>query len=118
MKIHSDKLDTIDFLAATFIVTRHTGEAVDYDATRVGSRSRSGAWNLHLSGDGSVVRRRTNPGNGSGERRWALSHHGWGWFLSFLFIMDPDAIAGPYRGRDDFHAQTEGDYRLVRRAAS
>ncbi len=43
--------------------------------------------------------------------QWAASYDEWGEWLAALFEVDPGMIAGQYKGRDDFHRQTEGKYR-------
>lgn len=113
MKIHTDVMSFDDLEAALATVEKHTGEVAELAAHRAGSRSRSTGYVVHLTGDGSVSRHKQNVGRSSRPRDWALSYDGWGWFLAHLFEIDPRMIAGTYKGRDDFHNQTKGDYQVT-----
>ena len=70
-----------------------------------GSRTRRYAADVHLvswvGGKGTDHPYRSNSG-------WAATYDEWGWFLAHVFAADPSAIAGPYKGIDDFHAQVDG----------
>ena len=67
----------------------------------------------HVSLCSRTSTRYRNPGTGGhsihrGEM--AASWTEWGWWLSRVFEIDPDARANDYRGRDDFHAATDGRF--------
>lgn len=58
-------------------------------------------------------RRHPNTGTrGAETMEWggAASWTEWGWFLARVFDRDPDARCGDYRGRDDFHWQTDARF--------
>lgn len=123
MRIHSNILQLDDLTAAR----RAAGNGVlfldvdDYSKygqpTVVGSRSRARAFDVRLCSDGTpdvdgTSRRRAV---NAGTSRWidrsaglpkAASYADWGRFLAHLFDVDPDAIAGLYKGADDFHEKT------------
>lgn len=80
-----------------------------------GSRTRQHGWDVHLG-----TRRRDSRVDGKlrpvaayygvhGQLK-AATYDEWGHFLAELFGMDEDAIAGPYKGREDFHAKTAYAY--------
>ena len=80
-----------------------------------GSRKRALAFEVqlgtHNSSSGPTRSRHyKNSGvNGAGNC-YAASYDEWGWFLAALFEVDPDAIAGPYDGLDDFNTKTRDAY--------
>lgn len=51
-----------------------------------------------------------NSGKHGADRLYAATYDEWGWFLSYLFDLDFEAVAGPYKGRDDFHKKTNDAY--------
>lgn len=116
MRIHTNTIDRADLTRALHIASAGGHGLVDFqDApTRHGSRTHGSAWTVKLEGDGSVSRRRTNFGRPAyGEPApYAATYDSWGWFLGHLFTVDPTMHAGPYRGADDFHAQTHGAYNV------
>ena len=119
MRIHSNRL-TPDLL-------RRCLREHDYLPTSAGmwrlnthgSRSRDRAFEVRIGADAGQdvlgTTRRPCMGGGYyhpfnvGDEDWtekALTYCEWGWFLANVFAIDPDAIAGPYKGSDDFYAQT------------
>lgn len=112
MKIHTDTLTFRDFLDAFA-----TSPGVEYGRLTIqGSRSRQKAFDLTLVSDGQPDKdgtprhRRPNSGvRGAGEA-FAASYADWGRVLAHLFEVDPEALAGPYKGAADFHAQTKGAF--------
>lgn len=55
-----------------------------------------------------------NSGNaGANTQRRAASYAEWGWWLARLFERDPNARMGDYADREDFHAQTAGEFVVV-----
>lgn len=48
--------------------------------------------------------------------RWGASHvkaatrEQWGWYIAALYVLDPDAVIGEYRGYHDFHTKTGGKF--------
>lgn len=81
------------------------------------SRTRAYAAEVHLAASHKSPgdrRRYANTGhNGADRGTFAASYDEWGHFLAALFELDPAAVAGPYKSRDDFHAQTRNAYYLV-----
>jgi len=80
-----------------------------------GSRSRQYGWDVHIATE--QVRTRAD-GKARpvaayygvrGQLR-AATHDEWGYFLAELFSADAGAIAGRYKGHDDFHAKTRYAY--------
>jgi hypothetical protein len=114
MRIHTDILTADDVRACRPI---NTGLGFDRLEPR-GSRSHRGAYDVHLAAvdnhgrDAWEKKRRPNTGIGwESSYPYAATWGEWGLFLAALFELDPVAYAGPYRGRDDFHAQTRGVFR-------
>lgn len=105
MKLHTDKLTTLDLQNAL----RNTGleaRGVDFDLNRgmsiQGSRKRARCINFYLVADDSHGRRYANSGNyGAGPSK-AATWHEWGVFLGELFHRDPEAIANEYDGAEHF----------------
>lgn len=114
MRIHSDTLMFNDFCNAKRETSRAGHGAVWFQYGRPaehGSRKRAKGWEIKLEGDGSVKRRRVNQGTarnrGYGEDvPYAASYESWGWFLSYLYNLDPEMICPYYKDVDDFHART------------
>ncbi len=42
---------------------------------------------------------------------YAATYDEWGYWLAALFAIDPEMLAGNYKGVDSFHALTKGAYR-------
>lgn len=115
MRIHSDRLTTIDIKKV--LNEAQASNRVPADVGFVvlsphGSRSRKRAWEVQLGSSSPNTRldgkerRYTH----SGEH-FAASYDEWGWFIAELFAVDTHAIVGPYTGSADFHAAT--DYRFA-----
>jgi hypothetical protein len=104
--IHSDRIGSADIYNATDAATRNGGGPCTVRPTRMslrGSRKRARAFDVTLSGSHSHRQ------NGNRDA-YAATYDEWGWFLAHLFTVDPEAIAGPYGGADDFHRQTANVY--------
>ena len=121
MKIHSSVLTERDLYAA---VATCPGAWLDR-ADQKGSRSRARAYDVALESDGTPDangkprRRCRNQGKAWSQRDgqhpgFAASYDDWGYFLAHLFAVDAEAIAGPYKSAEDFHAQTADAYRVPR----
>lgn len=55
-----------------------------------------------------------NSGTYGASNIYAATYDEWGWFLAEVFAQDPDAIFGPYKGRDDFNTRTHDAYPRTR----
>jgi hypothetical protein len=118
VRIHTDTLAYRDFFDAQDTVKRETGAPVFFHGEtslpRYRSRPRRQAYVVKLASDGTLTRRRVNYGTARYadrfDRPFSATWDQWGWFLAHLFTVDPDAIAGPYNGADDFHTQTRNAY--------
>lgn len=76
-----------------------------------GSRSHSRAFEVALRGHGTRHTKRPNTGiTGANSSEYAATYDDWGWLLASLFQYDPNATAGPYKGRANFHRQTGHNY--------
>jgi hypothetical protein len=110
VKIHA-KILTEDDLIDALDASGQRALGVEFDKlTTHKSRSHGRAYDAHLVGDGTTSPYYTN------ERRHSAGYDAWGWWLAVLFDRDPDAWAGPYKGRDDFHKQTDGKFQRIVRA--
>lgn len=105
MRIHSDTLTPADVYAAADAA----GPGVHVTLTRHGSRSRSHALEVKLTGTSS---RRPNGGNrGADSDAYAATWDEWGMFLARLFDVDPDATCWAYpNGGTDFDIVTRGRF--------
>jgi hypothetical protein len=103
MRIHTDKVDLIDIRRA-----QEVAHVVAIKDEEHGSRKRRRAWEIILSGDGA---HRTQYAD---RAEPAATWDQWGIFLAELFKVDPDAIAGPYDGADQFHEVTGDRFRTLR----
>lgn len=107
MRIHTDHLTPADVRAAVRSASDRTGAVVFIEReSRHGSRSHRAAWEIQLSSDGTLSRRR-NMSNTAYAATWDQ----WGWFLDHLFSVDPGMVVGSvgspiYAGREDFHRKT------------
>jgi hypothetical protein len=107
MRIHTDILTSTDVqAAANFAARAGHGKVYVESLAAHGSRKRRQAWEVKLTGDGTVSRRRPNGGTYGAADAYAATWDSWGWFIAFLFAYDPAAVAGPYDGVDDFHGKT------------
>jgi hypothetical protein len=117
MRIHSDKLTRAD-LAEAIMAAGLEGVYVD-GVIEGRSQSRARGFTVKLAARPGPGRRRRNTGRygaeDAGHEMYQASatydeHGAW---MAELFERDPDAIVTYYKGRDDFHDQTEGKYRKV-----
>ena len=107
MKLHTDKVTDPDIDAAARAARERTGSWVYIERlTRRGSRSHDHAYDVILTSDGRLTRRRT-----MGNEGFTATWEQWGWFLSHLYSVDANMKAGPYADAGDFHHKTEGKYR-------
>lgn len=124
MKIHTSNLTARDLQLAL------KSAQDDHDVTpdvrfavfgEAGTRQRRRAFEVQLGTSerdslkprGGKARRPRNSGGygayGNGEwedPRYSATWYEWGYFISKIFAIDPDAIVGPYKGIDDFDAKT------------
>ncbi len=108
MRIHTDKMT-----AVRQHIYQATGAlpGVYAEVSEHGSRSRRGALELRLTGNGT---RRPNSGRWGAEPyggEYAATWDEWGVVIAAVYAADPDAIWGSakrpvYAGADDFHWQT------------
>jgi hypothetical protein len=112
VKIHSSKLTGRDLHEALSTSGQAAlGVSIDeYDVHN--SRSHALRFDVHLIGDGTTSRFKCNSGEYGAGRAYSAGYDAWGWWLADLFDRDPDAWAGPYKGRLDFDKQTH--YRFAR----
>lgn len=118
MRLHSDTL-TRDEIDAALVNADLPGVFIDVLSSH-GSRSRARAFEVRLAAEpgkdrnGNVRRPRNSGSYGSDGRDpfKGATYDEWGYFIAELFERDPDAVFGPYNGRDDFHRKTNGDYRV------
>jgi hypothetical protein len=113
MRIHTDLRHDHLPMAIRLARSKHGMSNVDlYRIERHGSRKRDRAFDVNLQGYGDRHTRKTNSGTRGAGSYYAATWDDWGWFLLELFELDPEAIAGPYDGIADFHAQTQGRFEL------
>jgi hypothetical protein len=91
---------------------QHVPAGCYLEAESKGSRSRDHAFEVHMTAepgsDKHGIKRcyATNSGNyGKGHGK-AATYIEWGDWMVELFKIDPQAIIGPYEGREDFVLQT------------
>lgn len=110
MRIHTklDSVGVIDALSdaqAAGRVPLHVG----FDQFSAhSSRSHPRAYDVHLGTEVKTPGRRRPQNSGNPDlRHWAATYDEWGWFLSALFDVDPEAkVTGVYKNADDFHVKT------------
>lgn len=111
MKIHSDILQSSDLHAA---LSDANIPAVYLDECNArGSRSRRGAFEFRLAavrGPGHHRRRNSGQYGAEGADVAAATYADHGKWMAELFKRDADAIVGPYKGVDDFHRATKGEF--------
>lgn len=121
MKIHSD---VIGYTQTIRNAATEVPGVIVLKLEQAGSRSRSFAFEVRLGSDGTPDQHgaaRNHAVNGGtsqfaergADAARAASYADWGHFLGALFAQDADLIAGPYKGAEDFHAQTKGAFRLA-----
>ena len=119
MRIHSDTITSIDVLAAANFAARAGHGRVTVDTlSRHGSRSRRQAWEVKLTGDGSHSRRRPNGGTYGAADDYAATWDSWGWFLAFLYSVDPRMTCWAYADAENFHERTDGKFRAAMESAA
>lgn len=119
MRIHSDWLRLVHLTTAIVYANNVLPEygSIYLDHVEVGgSKSRKGAIEFRLTGDGTKSKRLTNTGNAGAGDEYAATYDQWGYTLAFLFDVDPRATVSTgykYAGFDDYHRQTKGKYLLT-----
>jgi len=114
MRIHGN-ITSRDVYEASGKATVATGANVYVERCEEhGSRSRARAYDVKLSGDGTLSKRRTNAGTRyAPQTEYAATWDQWGWFLAHLFSVDPTIKCWAYAGLDDFNARTDHKFVLV-----
>jgi hypothetical protein len=120
MKLHSDTITWGNLREALDQAKRKGGVAQDVYFCQIngaGSRSRSNGYEIQLGTDDKTTgptksRRYKNSGQHGADSVYAATWDEWGWFITELFQVDPNAIFGGYKGAEDFHAKTDGKFRL------
>lgn len=100
MRLHSDILTLADISAALppyVCLGKYSNFA---------SRSRQCGFDISLTGHGARHTRKKNSGNHGAGDEYAASWDDWGVWIAALYDIDPDMIAGHYKNRDMFYAQT------------
>jgi hypothetical protein len=110
MRLHSDVLTQRDLFDAAMISGLHSRGAYVESVTLHRSRSRARGMEFRLASD------RSNQYRNSGQygaEVWGPKAASWddhGVWMAELFDRDPNAIIGPYKGRDAFHCATKEAY--------
>lgn len=114
MRIHSDTLSTLNLLHAAQKTNERFTDHGTFNLmwpTEHGSRKRDHAFEIALEGDGTVSKRRRNPGTSwayrTEEPGYAATWDQWGWFLAELFRRDPNMTTQYYSDVNDFDAKTQ-----------
>lgn len=81
------------------------------------SRSRHYGYEIQLGTDDKTSgptrsRHFKNRGNAGADSVYAATYAEWGWFIAELFVIDPAAVFGSYRGVASFNEQTENKFVL------
>lgn len=114
MKIHSDVITRDDVYRAAS-VARSVFPGTSVEVSAVGSRSHRRAFEIHMTGDGSTCRNRTNAGtrygDHGGEAEYSAGYAAWGWLMASLYDVDQSAVWGTvrrptYGSKADFNART------------
>lgn len=107
MRIHGNTVTDADLYVAA------VKAGVDLQRqTRHGSRSRNRAYDVILSGSS---RYWANSGSYGADGFKAATWNEWGWFLSYLFSVDPRlTVPRVYADARDFHLKTHGEFRGAR----
>ncbi len=112
MRIHSNLITTAD-LGHALLDAQVEATGVFLDTTRYeykrGRKFAHSHYHVSLEGVGARHTRQRNSGQygGTDYNGYAATWMDWGWFIAVLFRYDPDAQIGFYKGRDDFHEQTQ-----------
>lgn len=122
MRLHTSNLTPADVTQALrdMKASGKIDRDVDFETfEHRGSRSRTSAYELQLGWYGEKVpgdgRRYKNAGKSGADNVYAATYDEWGWFISRLFQMDPDASFGHYKTEAGFHEYTKGEYRMIPR---
>jgi hypothetical protein len=114
MKLHSDVIyhGMVTASLRTAKLAGHIAEDVYFVKLDVSpSRSRKYGLEIQLgafdkTSGPSRSRRYKNRGNAGADSVYSATWYEWGFFIAELFIIDPDAVFGAYKGIDSFNAQT------------
>jgi hypothetical protein len=108
MRIHTDTLSAMHVINATHHADRVSGARVRPERLEQrGSRSHTRAFDVILSSDGTLTRRRTQTNRDAFSATWDQ----WGYFLGYVFAADPGAtVPGVYSDAADFHEKTGGKF--------
>jgi hypothetical protein len=123
MRIHSNVLTHEHLYDAMNAAKLGADGVFIIDSMVHGSRKRHHAIEVKLGANASrdrngKMRRPRNSGQYGSDRRdpaKAATYDEWGYWIAELYVIDPDAIVGPYDNAEDFHRQT--DYRYASVAA-
>lgn len=118
MKIHTNLIEEAHLTRARTYAMEQAEQGAFWiaDMEVQGSRTHGHKLVVHLEGDGSTSRRRRNSGTyGAVVGSFAATYDQWGWFLAYLFDIDPEARTDGrgYNGFDNYHEQTQGKYLLT-----
>lgn len=123
MRIHTDTVSTVYVYRAAHEASELSGATVNIEKLQAhGSRTHAGSFDVTLSGDGTLTRRRINYGTSRTLDRFAKPYAAtweqWGFFLAAMFRLDPAMRVGSaahpvYRDAEHFHAETEGKFRFL-----
>jgi hypothetical protein len=107
MRVHTAKLHYHDFPAA---LERAGLKDITVESTLHGSRKRDRAYEVQLDAAPIPGRRRRNSGTVGAGHGYGATWDEWGEWIAQLYLIDREAIIGPYNGFDDFHVKTGGKY--------
>lgn len=110
MKIHTDKLTYSDIHQAVptgcYLVEVHSERAGGYfTIVPEPSRSHDHGYLVRMSG--------SHRSNMQRLPDKAATYDEWGIFIARLFMIDPNAKIGNYKGWEDFDRQTKGEFASV-----
>lgn len=116
MRIHTNTITLLDLRDAVREASHISGAVVWLEREdEHGSRTHARAFDVILEGDGTANRRRRNFGTAQTYERWevhyAASYEQWGYFLGYLYALDPTMkCTDHYKDAADFHAKTGGQF--------
>jgi hypothetical protein len=116
MRIHTSNSVHSGTLNAACVAAGNIGQGwVDFARHELhGSRSHDRAWDIVLESDGTVNKRRVNPGTARGGDRFDLPYAAtwdqWGVIFAHIFAADPGASCYAYGDAADFHDKTGGRF--------
>jgi hypothetical protein len=106
MMIRTDKIQRSDLFRAL----EEVSPLLDLEVTQHRSRTHARGFRVTLTWTGEKVkgdgRYRRNYGTGQWNAPLAATWDEWGEWMDKLFTIDPGAVIGQYKGRDDFMRQT------------